>query len=228
MRAVFGRSIGTPAQPAVKPAPQALPPDPMLQRSLLASQNQRAASLGAIDVEERDFRRTTGLRNNEDGSLALDFGDPRSRAYALQSQWQKAKQMRRQNSGWNMFTGGFQEDVANDAANETGAYADLLSQAQTQTAALNARRQQALADQETRDTDLLSAYRDQLSADVNDATRPDGAVGTNPDGSSKTTGQSGVSHKTGAPYVLWHDSKGRAYHVYENGKRVRMPAKDKK
>jgi hypothetical protein len=228
MRDVFGRRIGTPAAPPLNPAPQPLPPDPNLQRGLMASQNQRATTLGAIDAEDRDYRRNTGLTTGADGTLALDFGDPRSRAYALQAQWQKAKTVRKQGAGWNMYSGGFQDELANDAASETSAYADLLAGAQSQVAALNARRQQAYADQETRDSDLVSAYRDSLSADVNDATSPNRSVGVNPDGSSRTSGQGGVSHATGAPFVLWHDSKGRAYHVYKNGKRVRMPAKDKK
>lgn len=227
MRDIFGKRIGTPVTAPASPTPSALPPDPQLRRSLLASTNQRAATLAALDAQDRELRRSVGLRTNDDGTTALDFGDPRSRAYALQQQWQKAKTMRQQNSGWNMFSGGYQDAINAEQQGETTDYANLLGEAQAKIAELGAQRTQAYADQETRDTDLVSAFRDRLSEDVNDATSSNRSVGINPDGSSVTTGQSGVNNKTGAAFILWHDSKGRAYHVYANGKRVRMRNKDK-
>lgn len=226
-RDLYARLIGGPVAPPINPTPTALPPDPDLQRGLLASTNQRAADIGAVDAEERDYRRQTGIRTNDDGTLALDFGDPRSRAYALQSQWQKAKTMRQQNSGWNMYSGGYQDAIAQEQQGETTDYANLLADAQAKAAAAAARRQQAYGDQEQRDTDLVSAFRDRLSEAPNDATSPNRSVGVNPDGSSVRTGQDGVNPKTGAAYIVWHDRKGRAYHIYQNGKRVRMRAKDK-
>jgi hypothetical protein len=60
----------------------------------------------------------------------------------------------------------------------------------------------------------------------NDSTVSDRTVGVNPDGSAVTTGQAGVNSK-GQPYMVWFSGKGEAYHIYGDGHRVRMKAKDK-
>lgn len=225
---IFKNTTGANAAPTATPTPQAIVTDPRVSQGLGAATHTREGTINGINANEVTTRRDLGIKKAADGTEALDFGDPRSRAYALQAQWAKTKAGNYQHAGNNLYSGSYLDQVAEANAGEMSDYGSLLSQGTDLLGGYARGRTGAI----TTEGDAQGAIRaDEFVANAsapNSNTVADQSTGVNPDGSAKTVGQSGVNIKTGQPYIIWHNSKGQAYNVYADGHKVRMKANDKK
>ena len=225
---IFKRTTGANAAPSATPAPQAIATDPRVTQALGQATRTRVGAVNELDASEVTTRRDLGITRGADGTEGLDFGDPRSRAYALQQEWAKTKAGNYQGSGNNLYSGSYLDQVAAANTGETTDYGKLLAQGTDLLGGYARGRTAAI----TTENDTIDRVRaDEFVANAsapNSNTTSDASAGVNPDGSAKTVGQTGVNAKTGQPYILWHNGKGEAYHVYADGRKVRMKAKDKK